>query len=308
MARLAYGVGWVQAKRIFQHRLVGVVTIHPDTQVEEQIFVGELVLDVPCHVDRLERGDRVGLVAGCIFLVEEIVDAGVAQLGRTVVVVTEVADVGTCPEVVQFLGAEHAQTVHGRIVGVDVQQVCSVGVQAQLAAQIAVECTGLAGVKSLGVVDGVLEDPVAVNGRGTGEVQFANGVVLETAHQGPKAVAAHAECTVNPLLVFQTGHQLVSFDFEVGRCRDAELVVLEDTVVRGNGTHVVEQAVDAVGGLSIQQTATLTNVLQIGRTGTQQTLTNQVVVGLGVVGQNRIVLRTLKHHRGIQVQQLAPAG
>ena len=100
----------------------------------------------------------------------------------------------------------------------------------------------------------------------------------------------------------------MSFDFEVGRCRDAELVVLEETVVRGNGTHVVEQAVDAVGGLTIQQTATLANVLQIRRAGTQQTLTNQVVVGLGVVGQNRIVLRTLKYHGGIQVQQLAPAG
>ena len=160
----------------------------------------------------------------------------------------------------------------------------------------------------MGIVDGVLEYSVLVNGLWTGQIQFANGIVLQTAHEGPQSVAANAEGAVDSLFVFQTSHQLVPFDFKVGGGGDPELVVLEVAVVGGYRTHVVEQAVNAVRRLAVEQTSTLANVLQVAHAGAEQSLANQIVVRLGVVGQDRVVLRSLKAYVGVQIQQLTPAG
>ena len=83
--------------RVFQHLLVGVETVNTQTDVEEQVVDGELVLDIESHIDGLVSTDVVGLLTLAVHGVEEVLNGGfLVGLGARVVI-TIVADqrVGT---------------------------------------------------------------------------------------------------------------------------------------------------------------------------------------------------------------------
>ena len=72
--QVAYSIEIVQYVRVFQNALVGIETVDTDTDVEDQVFESELVLEVTGHIDGLLGTNRAIKDLIRILMVEEIVE------------------------------------------------------------------------------------------------------------------------------------------------------------------------------------------------------------------------------------------
>ena len=87
-------VGRKKRERIAQHRLVGIVAIHANPYVKEQILKRELILDVAGHINRLKGSNRIGAISSGIGRAEEICKRRIPWLQVAHVVVAKIADIG----------------------------------------------------------------------------------------------------------------------------------------------------------------------------------------------------------------------
>ena len=85
-------------------------------------------------------------------------------------------------------------------------------------------------------------------------------VVLEVAHNRPQCRRGDPKASVKPLLVLQSGNKRMALDVEVGRGRDAVLLVLAVVIARLHRSHIAKKPVGVARTLAVEQSATLLNI------------------------------------------------